>query len=289
MGKNRVDLSADINIGQLVSRRIAEAFKYGIDCDIIHGGLLEGKSEQGIHEANAVQNYVLGTRRITPDGRVFRYGKCGENLVSTKTGVFNGNILVTQVAAIVSAVAKGATSLTVTFNSEDFWDIALAADELYGGYISIYNSDATRDQRMIISNTAVGASGGACTIGIDAPLSAAITSTVNCEVLANPYAKLQPSGEGYMSVMGMPAVIATADDYFWIQTWGPLRITPIGAKFTASAPDSRMAVFASNGGIRRYEAVENTAGNIGEQWAGFIIENTQGVGGAPFIMLQISP
>ena len=63
----RRDLSAiDRNIGQMWSRIIQEAFEHGIDCDIIHGGLLPGRPVQGLYKVSDIQNYLIGTRRISP-------------------------------------------------------------------------------------------------------------------------------------------------------------------------------------------------------------------------------
>ena len=252
-------------------------------------GLVGGATGQGYNEVSAIQRYDLGARLVTGDGRVFRYGKCGADLGGTKWGIKSFALLVTENASIVSACAAGATELTVTFNG-DFWDTALAINELYGGYISLYNSSSIRDQRMIISNTAVGTGGGACTIGIDKPIVAAVTSTFSCEVLANPYSDLRVSGGGgeWTSVLGMPGALATTGQYFWIQTWGPVRITPVGAELGTGVYE-RYFFFDANGSLVSAQVSEATTRSY--QPAGFIIERTAGGAGnaAPFIMLQISP
>ena len=245
-----------------------------------------------LYEQNAVAQYDVGTRLVTPDGRVFRYAKAGETLsLGMKYGVKNGNILVTEKASIVSACAAGATSLTVTFNG-DFWDTAIDANELRGGYISLYDSTTTRNQRLIISNTAVTSSGGACTIGIDGPIGTAVTSTFNCEVLANPYIKVIQENSGSSSVMGMPTILATEDYYFWIQTWGPFRITPYAAELGTQDGERGMCFDCAGGIISWKDLTTKGAAFWAYQHAGFIIEKTaSGTDGsaAPFIMVQISP
>ena len=258
--------------------------------DQIHvpfGGLIGGATGQGLHDASVLQRYNLGTRRITPDGRVFRYGRVGpiNAIQSMKRGVFNAHWLVTELATIVDPAAIGDTLLKVTFNG-DFWDKALAIDELKGGYISIYNTSAVRDQRMIISNTTVDAAGGACFIGIDDGLSIGFAAAVNCEVLANPYSKLEnPGAGGDAAVMGMPACNATVSQYFWIQTWGVCRISPSGAEWGVELMDKQV-VFAPNGSI-----MVSTDAPDSYQHAGFVVKRVAGTVGsaAPFIMLQISP
>jgi hypothetical protein len=243
---------------------------------------------QDVNTVSDTQRYELGTRLVTGDGRVFRYGKCGASVDSTKFGLKNWNILVTEKASIVSACAAGATSLTVTFDG-DFWDVALAANELYGGYISLYNSSSIRDTRMIISNTAVTTAGGACTIGIDEPIVTAVAATFNCEVMTNPYSDLRSINNAETSVMGMPAALPTTGQYFWIQTWGPYRVTPTAAEL-GTIPEDRQYVFDNAGSVYSHQ-LEHDRGICSYQHAGFLIERTDGVAGsaAPFIMLQISP
>jgi len=256
----------------------------------IAGRIGIGGVGQAKNTASSTQRYTLGTRLVSGDGRVFRYGRCGASLTDMKHGVKNNGTLVTEYGSIVSACAAGATSLTVTFNG-DFNDTALAANQLIGGYISLYNSSSIRDQRMITSNTAVDAGGGACTIGIDEPIVTAVAATFGCEVLANPYYDLRNMNEIFSSVMGMPASLPTTGQYFWIQTWGPCRITPTGAELGQNQ-NERMFVFDAFGSLRSVDAMDT--GNYSEQNAGFIIEKTgpltaSGGEAAPFIMLQISP
>ena len=255
------------------------------------GGKLGGSTGHRIWETKATAQYNLGTRLITADGRVFRYGRCGASLTDMKHGVKNNGALVQEYAVTVSLCAAGAKELTVTFNG-DFWDAAIAEDQLVGGYISLYNSSSIRDQRMITSNTAVAtAAGGACQIGIDAPIETAVAATFGCEILPNPYYDLRNMNEIFSSVMGMPASLPTTGQYFWIQTWGPCRITPTGAELGQNQ-NERMFVFDAFGSLRSVDAMDT--GNYSEQNAGFVIEKTgpltaSGGEAAPFIMLQISP
>lgn len=290
MAKKSIDLSAPVDIGQMVARRIAEAFKYGIECDIIHGEMLVGGSEQGIYEASDTQNYVLGTRRMTPDGRAFRYARCGATLTRMNSGLKNHSQLVTQKTGAgegAAATAKGLKNVVITFNS-NFWDTKLAVDELRGGYISFYRS-TDRQQRMIVGNTAIAAAGNDdITITLKDALTVALEANDPVEILPNPYYDIRWENELWSSVMGMPTVMATVGQFFWIQTWGPIRITPVGAEL-GTGQDERLFVFAANGGLRSVDAMDGLDNS--EQIAGFVIERTNNGAGsaAPFIMLQISP
>lgn len=288
----RRDLSTiDRNIGQKWSRIIQEAFAHGITNDLIFGGLVAGQTSlQALYVASAIKNCSLGTRRITWDGRVFRYAKAGANLVDMKHGVKGFNKLVTEKAAICSAAAKDAKTLVVTFNG-DFWDAALGVDELYGGYISLYrNTD--RQQRLIVGNTAVKASGGECTLTLNDALTVAIEASDECEILANPYSDVRNTPDVSSSVLGMPAVLATEDQYFWIQSWGTHRITPSGGELGQHAGE-RQFVFTADGSVRALrDEINDAEPGYSQQLAGFLIERTvDGTEGcaAPFIMLQISP
>jgi len=306
MGTRSIDLSEDINIGQLVSRRIAEAFKYGIECDIIHGKMLAGGSEQGICVASDTQNYVFGTRRITPYGRVFRYAKAGVEVGSMKRGVYGYNQLVAikegDYSAAISAVDAGAKKLTLTVTAGKVGvdrDGKIDKDELVGGYISIYTSTSDRPQRMIIGNSALLATGTSFTITLKDALPAALTGSTACEILANPYSDVRTHETtqygSWSSVLGMPTVVATVGQYFWIQTWGICRVTPTGGELVANIAE-RMFVFGTNGSIYSLREFIDEGGGAGApesssyQIAGFIVERTTGeANAAPFIMLQISP
>ncbi len=168
-----------------------------------------------------------------------------------------------------------------------------AKDELRGGYISFYQSTGgtRRMQRGILGNT-VRANGDTSntTVYLDASLDYKVSASDSVEVLANPYSDLRVSGGGgeWTSVMGMPAVLATVGQYFWIQTWGPFRITPVGAELGAGVYE-RYFFFDANGSLVSGQVSEATTRSY--QPAGFIIERTDGGTGsaAPFIMLQISP
>ena len=107
----RRDLSVlDRDIGQDWSRIIQDAFKHGIDCDIIQGGLLAGGSVQDIHAVSATQNYVLGSKLITPDGRVFYYAKCNAERTTAYCMMHNRkagpDIARTQNIAVETVIGK---------------------------------------------------------------------------------------------------------------------------------------------------------------------------------------
>lgn len=246
-----------------------------------------GNNRLGIYTQETTQRYMYGTRHITWDGRVFKYGKCGSvSIASMKRGVQNKNILVQEKATTCGAAIAGAEVVTVTFNG-DYDDGTHAKDELQGGFISIYNSSTVRDQRMIIGNDAIATGGGATKIYLEGPISTTFSSTVDCEVMTNPYNNLAGGGDLYSSTMGIPCILATATYNFWIQTWGICRFSPVSAELGVDQ-NLRQLVFSSNSGLRSTDAMD--ALDNSEQMAGFIINRNPGSAGsaAPFVMLQIS-
>jgi len=250
-------------------------------------GLIGGGRGQGIYEGSTLQNYDLGTRRITPDGRVYRYGKCGVALTSMNKGVKNIRGLISILDNVCKAAAIGATVLDV---ATDAFSGTLLEDELRGGYISLYRG-SDRQQRMITRNTAVPTlAGGVVRLTLADPLVTAINLNDNIEILWNPYSALRIGSHNYSAVLGMPTRLAAVNEYFWIQTWGPCRISPEDAGF-GDIDNELQFVFGSTGGIiPHYET--NLYSGYSKQHAGFVIEcgdhATQG-SVAPFIMLQISP
>ena len=246
-----------------------------------------------LYRASTVRDekYNIGDRVVLPDGRAFRYGKCGADLADMKHGVKNWNKLVTELDAIAVAAVVGAISVDLTFANTDGVanDGVIAKDELRGGYISFYRG-TDRQQRGIIGNTArANGDTGNTTVYLDGSLVTAINDDDNVEVMANPYSDLRISNNTETSVMGMPASLATVGEYFWIQTWGPCRITPTGAELGDTA-STRQFVFDDLGSMRALNASIDL-GTRSEQLAGFILNRTDGAAGsaAPFINLQINP
>ncbi|GAG97877.1 unnamed protein product, partial [marine sediment metagenome] len=106
---------------------------------IIQGGLLEGGSEQGLYEVTNVPNYIIGTRRMTPDGRVFRYAKSGGICYTGQ-----GSAIVPDIAFAGNCVgALEGTATQIKFGGKTF-----GKDALKGGYITIYGNPLYNDAAL---------------------------------------------------------------------------------------------------------------------------------------------
>jgi hypothetical protein len=172
----------------------------------------------------SIANLALGTRGITPDGRVFRYIEAGA--VTIAAGA------VVQAAAgtaghdqdlTVDAAAAGATSVTISTSG------TYTVDQYKDGYMHINSGTGAGELYRIKSNTAVsGAVGMVLTLDeVDGLVTALTAGAGNCEVglSTNPYKDviISPTTVSNVAVGVAPAPL-TADYYGWVQTWGPASV-----------------------------------------------------------------
>jgi len=284
----------DRDIAQMLGRPMQEAMAHGIMNDMIYGGLLSGQTTmQLLHAEAAVQNCLIGTRRVRWDGRVFRYGK-PSNIVSVRHfGLkFWGQIADGIATTLAANQVVGDSTITIA-------KVGIAANDFRGGVVTMFSTPV--QTRGILSNTAT--SGGNVTLTLDEPLTAVVTSGATyTEVLQNPYGNLRltagPSGgdagNDYSSVAGLPCAITTVADYFlWIQTWGWIWANPHGSSLQNAGitGGERRLVFDCEGSITIPADVAHGpcgAGGGYQQPAGFIVDRSAaGVSGPPLIMLQI--
>ena len=250
---------------------------------------LTGVYNLGIYTAETTQRYVFGTRKVTWDGRVFKYGHCAAAVYSGY-GAFNAGTHYGDYVVMPIAAAIGASAVTITIDSSAGFagDGALAKNELAGGYIVFDNNTTGSQTRLILANTAVASGGGTSIINLDGPIATtALTTSSGSELILNPYAHLSVAPNNYASVMGVPAVSASATYNIWLQTWGPCWVTPGGSD--ASPGDTagdRTMYFVGDGSVNGGTSLTL---ETGYQVAGFIIDETaSGTSAMPMLMLQIS-
>lgn len=251
-------------------------------------------------EADDVQKYPLGTI-IRRGGRTYIYsyasGTCNPEVGAYKSKKSNTNAVApTQSTTIdpvtgVAAGAAGSYYVTVTIDTEIgvLTTGVLSENELAGGYIVIGNGTSQHPQnRMIVSHPALATAGGSLTVKLDSPLTTAVTAaTTNIELMECPYYCLlaDNSGGDYVTFVGMPTVVATAGQFFWVQTWGIVWITSDGN--TCDSARDRTIVFVGNGSV--VSSNDQTL-ESGFQIAGVAMDMSgSGASNAPFVMLQITP
>ena len=261
-------------------------------------GNAAGESWNHIYQTSVVKHpdYNIGDRVCLPDGRVFRYARvmAGQTVVNTM-GVKAYDEEIIKYASIAASAAVGANAIVVTVAATDgsLGAAAIAEDELRGGHVVIKDgaSDTVRQHRGIVGNTAMtavleaqGSPHDRITLYLDGGLDTAITTTNAVQVLGNIYRNTRWWNEGWTSILGVPMRAATALQYYWMQTWGPICIKCTGAGIGGpNGGEERQAVFGANGGVHEHDSTA-------QQHAGFVIQrDAANADGPPFIMLQINP
>jgi hypothetical protein len=259
-----------------------------------------------LYEKGLIPNpeFVVGDRVALPDGREFRYAKAGTLGVVPELGAgqlrkSNTNAVAPTQAtlgdpgfpspALVACGKTGSQFVTVTIASS-FGHLAtgvMTQDELRGGYIVIGNGTSQHPQmRGIIGHPALAAA-GALTLHLDAALTADVTvGTTNIEVFMNPYVDVSiGAGDSlceYSSILGVPTVVATVGQYFWLQTKGPCWVTSAGA--TCDGAFDRQLFWDKSGLV--VSGGDITVDN-GYQIAGYAMDaSSNGSSNAPLVMLN---
>lgn len=246
--------------------------------------------KQDLHQASDIQRYPIGFKYPISDPldlRGFRYGQAG----NTQIPDVGSHIALTQHVswAVVADTAVGSRTVVVTVGAGDgaLHDGAIALDELAGGYCVLTPHTANHTMhRLIKSNTAVAAPGGAMTITLDKPTDYILELVSHVEIMANPFLLLQQGNFPRQPVMGLPMVGATVNQYLWYQTWGPTWVAPQG--LVGVGDHNVQIVFRHDGSIDRHN--DDDAMLEYQQHAGFVLTIPNGAGqAAPMVFLQITP
>lgn len=303
MGLEKVDLSAAVDIGQMAGRRIMEAFRYGMDNDTVYGGMLAGRVEQQTEEISTVQNYLIGSLKVTkpPNVRKYRYclstGVCDPYVANQFTGEIGTGA--SHVGIDWSALAQtsevGDTTVVATAPASR----GIAEDELVGGLIVLNISDGTNNStiqmRAITANTAAAAA-AECTITLDRPLIRRLVgSTAYQYCMPSPYSAVfgaqYPGGgaavSGKRSFVGYAAAeVNAAGIYHWEQTAGLISVSLYGAG-VGKTQYMREVVFRYDGNLQHRGSTG--APGLEGQHAGYIVDSNVADNGATMIMLQLEP
>jgi len=287
LSKNLAEQDTDIN--QAIMRVLQQAFKYGIENDLIFGAMLEAGSEQGLFELSTLQNYVFGTRRVTPDGREFRYSKAGADITEDQVdyslyyAAGPRNKWYEHPSQIQVA---GDTTILLPFDEADTVipaaSTTVAVDELVGGYIVIYkNGKANQCVRRIIANTADSGVAHNVTITLEAPLPYDLALADGVELISNPWKNVRPSfaaPSANISMAGKATQVTGAGKCFWMQTKGVDRVSQNGTP----ADYERSAYWLPNGSTEQRDKAGVTSL---DQRAGTLI--IPGTAQSAFVMLDL--
>ena len=166
------------------------------------------------------QKQKLGTRAVTPDGRVFYYAKNRSAAITPAGKIVDG---IAAVAAhdmdlAAAAASAGATSFTSGTS------LTVTKDQYADGYVVFNDGPAQGEVYRIKSNTAVSSATG-LEITIDEPdgLRTALTTSSLFGLVYPPYKDVKIiDGDGTMTTgpLGVNPIPVTASYYFWLQTAG---------------------------------------------------------------------
>jgi len=175
------------------------------------------------------QKQKLGTRAVTPDGRVFYYAEASNTAIARGGNVVNG---IAAVAAhdmdlVAVAASAAATSFTTTTS------LTVTKDQYKDAYVYFNDGPAEGEIYRIKSNTAVsGATGLSITIDEPDGLVTALTTASLFGVMYSPYKDIHivdGNGTPTTGVVGVTTAPVTADYFCWVQTSGPAAVL-IGAQ-----------------------------------------------------------
>ncbi|MCK5601950.1 hypothetical protein KAR91_08780 [Candidatus Pacearchaeota archaeon] len=219
----RRDLATlDRNINQALGRPIQEAFRDGIDCDIIHGGLESGQSSlQSIYAEAATQNCRLGSKLLENEtGREFIYSQAGAVPLAAAYMTISAPTISNYLDEIQTgyAWAIGDTSGTTLITTgatpaanyfKDGWMVTVKATGLGYAYpILTSGSHAT-----II----------AIALKSGHPIIVATDATTEMSLVKSPFKAtiVAPVTTLTAPPAGVPLIAVTAAYFFWAQVKGP--------------------------------------------------------------------
>lgn len=237
------------------------------------------QDDAGLYVVETVQRAPIGQRKLSRDGRVYRYSLSVGACYTGQLAAFTED----KAIATTSAAAVASGSRLITFATQTF-----AKDALKGGYITIFgNPGSVADNarcpfRRIVGNTVC--SGSTVIIEMDGPMTFDVATAQFCEVYYNPYRALSTAGgTNGTSFAGVAAEYVSASGYyFYCQTWGPCWIAPQVASFETGGLH-RDCYARHDGSIQ--DLGNSDAYDTNKQRVGFIIQANLTAG--PLVMLQI--
>jgi len=199
----------------------------------------------------STQSMALGAKAVTPDGRAFRYVKCGSTAVVAGK-LYDGPATVDNHAslAVPAAVAAGSLTIGVTLGAT-----AATANQYAGGYAVISNEAGEGFTYSIKSHPAADASAAlTVTLDDDEPVVTALTTSSVVTLVLNQYngVIIHASTETGIPVGGGNTQI-TAAQYGWLQTRGPIAM--LHDATNGAAGDGLSASLTTDGAVTKLAVV----------------------------------
>ncbi len=214
-------------------------------------------SEEQIRTEKATRGDIpLGTRGVTPDGRVFRWAQAGGTALKAHRlmiPVAQGPWSTATDIALATGVTAGATGVKIYLGATDTEATRLVADFYKDGYMIVPSTDEDYNQMAPIHSNPALASNTALNSAnwfyFKNPLAKAVaTSTSLPKFVPNPYKFVQVLTDNRGMPLGVTPIAVTANYFFWLQTWGPALVkADTGAQSCADQQPGWFVVAATGG------------------------------------------
>lgn len=171
------------------------------------------------YTSSATQDFPLGTKGVSDDGRVFRYAKAGASNLVAGNCIQSPAVVVNHLALTAPVAAAGATSFACTPGAT-----LGTANQYAEGFLSV-DTTPGNGYTLGIESHAAFASATAFTLYLrkDDPIQVAWTTSTRIGLLANPYNGViqMPVTTATGTLVGVASYVITAAQFGWIQTHGP--------------------------------------------------------------------
>ena len=171
---------------------------------------------QALHATSVTAKHRLGTKRITDDGRTFRYAKAGAvALDPSKCGIGLQDTDNHVDIAMAKAAAVGAMQVTVTLGAT-----LATVDQYRDGLLVVTDGTGEGYSYQIDSNPACDSAGDMVITLKDTIRSALATSGTTVTLYPSFYNGVVLSTTEENIVVGVPLVSVAIGSYYWSQTGG---------------------------------------------------------------------
>ena len=172
--------------------------------------------------SSATQQHPLGTRGSDQMGRVYRYALAGASDLVAGNVVQSPAIVTTNLAATAPVVGIGATSFQFTPGAT-----TQSANANAEGFLQVDTTPGNGYTYTIKDHPAI-ASTTAFTLNLfpEESIQVALTASSRLGIIQNLYAGViqSPVTTATGSQVGVAGYIIKANQYGWIQTWGPASV-----------------------------------------------------------------
>jgi hypothetical protein len=200
---------------------------------------------QALLAISATPKEVVGTLRITKDGRKFRYAKASTSALAAG----KANIVAAIAADTVDESCAAAHAIGDLYFADTITAAAAAYAENHfrGGMLMINDATGEGHQYLINSSSAVLLSGTSIILGLSDPIRVALeVTTTQFTITASHQMGVAESATEENLMAGVAPRVVPASNYFWNQTGGVVNVlcdqTPaVGTVATLGDPAGSMA------------------------------------------------